>query len=669
MNTSKSTPQKNGGPARSLLLYGVVFLLMALLDANRFAAFLERVGIDFPPAAVAGQVIRGVADVSGLAFVSQTEEALVTHFISDEKVGAKSVSSKPEALPPVASSQTILPSSKEDAVVIPVPLSPNISRTEETETPPIERAEVTERQEIRKEGETNTPPAFRKPRILLIGDSMMMEGFGPVLQRTLRKRTDIEVIREGKYSTGLSRMDYFDWPDHLEALVYKKDPDIIVICMGANDPQDIIESGKKRHHADSAAWGDIYQARAERLLSVGTARGANVIWVGLPIMSKQPYASRIVKLTKRQEAACRKFPLARFVDSMSVLTDKKGNYTTFLKDENGKHIRLRYKDMVHVTEEGGKLLTANLLPFIEKSLRSGQWRARTATASTVRSEAEVPVPEQQNAQKEPSPSSAPAHPDRAEAVLPNSQLIHLRSVFRGKDVPCRVYLPAHIRPSERFPVLYVLHGVLDTGVVWNKEAETLFSRLATEYGLVLVAPFCEPKGWYVDSPLQKSNQIERFIMAELIPFIERKLPVQTKRGIMGISMGGHGALELALRHPGVFTSASSLSGVVDITRHPTQWKIRELLGPLQQNRPLWESYSALYLLHRLPPAQAPTMLISVGSKDSLVIRENRDFRDRLRERGFVYQYQESPGTHDWGYWLAELPRHAAFHAARLHDSR
>lgn len=56
----------------------------------------------------------------------------------------------------------------------------------------------------------------RKPLVLLVGDSMMMEGFGPVLQRTLRKRPDLDVVREGKYSTGLSRQDYFVWPAQLE---------------------------------------------------------------------------------------------------------------------------------------------------------------------------------------------------------------------------------------------------------------------------------------------------------------------------------------------------------------------------------------------------------------------------------------------------------------------
>ena len=115
--------------------------------------------------------------------------------------------------------------------------------------------------------------------MLLVGDSMMMEGFGPVLQRTLRKRPDLDVVREGKYSTGLSRQDYFDWPAQLEKLVGKYNPDMVVICMGANDPQDIIDETRKRHHADSESWKTIYRSRAERLLAVATAKGAKAVSV------------------------------------------------------------------------------------------------------------------------------------------------------------------------------------------------------------------------------------------------------------------------------------------------------------------------------------------------------------------------------------------------------
>ena len=159
--------------------------------------------------------------------------------------------------------------------------------------------------------------------------------------------------------------------------------------------------------------------------------------------------------------------------------------------------------------------------------------------------------------------------------------------------------------------------------------------------------------------------MESFIVRELLPFVEAHFPVLPKRGIMGMSMGGHGAFALALRHPGLFASVSSMSGVLDITRHAGQWKIRDVLGPLASHRPLWESYSARFLLARTQPAAAPAMLITVGQEDAAVVPENRAFRDALRKGGFNYQYRESAGRHDWAYWREEIPLHIAFHAGIL----
>ena len=83
-----------------------------------------------------------------------------------------------------------------------------------------------------------------------------------------------------------------------------------------------------------------------------------------------------------------------------------------------------------------------------------------------------------------------------------------------------------------------------------------------------------------------------------MPYVERAFPVLPKRGVMGMSMGGHGSFVLALRHPGSFASVSSMSGVMDITRHPDQWKIRDVLGPMNANKALWQSYSAEDLMKR-----------------------------------------------------------------------
>lgn len=448
--------------------------------------------------------------------------------------------------------------------------------------------------------ETGVPPppvhaeTERKPLVLLVGDSMMMEGFGPVLQRTLRKRPDLEVVREGKYSTGLSRQDYFDWPAQLEQLVAKYNPDMVVICMGANDPQDIIDENRKRHHADSESWKTIYRSRAERLLAVATAKGAKAVWVGLPVMGKEPYSTRVRRLSELQKEACETYHAA-FVDTVKVLADAQGNYTTFKVDDKGRHVRLRYKDMVHVTEDGGAMLSAAVEPVVEKELLLGKNKA-----------AERPVPQalpSSPSSSSPLPAKSPL-PAVAEASAEQGGIpFTVDSVFRGGKVPCYAFLPADRKPGEQFPVVYLLHGAFEDAGVWNTRAGALLSKLATRERLVFIAPSCGRTGWYADSPYLKKSRIESFFARELMPYVERAFPVLPKRGVMGMSMGGHGSFVLALRHPGTFASVSSMSGVMDITRHPDQWKIRDVLGPMNANKALWQSYSAEELLKRSKAAR------------------------------------------------------------------
>ena len=261
---------------RACAVYALAFVLMLFLDAPRFSSFLDRAGIDFPPAAVVGQTVKGVAEAPGLAAFSEAETRLVTAFNTDKTLGTvegPSVAAAPSTAPQRPVADALADFSREAA-------SPAQPEPPVEEVPASVPPAAVPEQAVRTPGaqpETGMPPppvraeTERKPLVLLVGDSMMMEGFGPVLQRTLRKRPDLDVVREGKYSTGLSRQDYFDWPAQLEKLVEKYNPDMVVICMGANDPQDIIDENRKRHHADSESWKTIYRSRAERLLAVATA--------------------------------------------------------------------------------------------------------------------------------------------------------------------------------------------------------------------------------------------------------------------------------------------------------------------------------------------------------------------------------------------------------------
>ena len=94
------------------------------------------------------------------------------------------------------------------------------------------------------------PDYGRKKRVLLVGDSMMMEGLGPTLHHRLRKRDNLDVHREGKYSSGLSRPDFYNWFENLPIMLEEYQPDLLIMSLGANDTQDIVID--KKRYADKA---------------------------------------------------------------------------------------------------------------------------------------------------------------------------------------------------------------------------------------------------------------------------------------------------------------------------------------------------------------------------------------------------------------------------------
>ncbi len=202
-------------------------------------------------------------------------------------------------------------------------------------------------------------------RILVLGDSFIMEGFGPTLQKTLMTYQDVDVIREGKYSTGLVRQDVFNWPEKARELVQRLHPDVVCICLGANDPQDIIGKDKKRHIAGTDSWQELYYGRVKEMLASASSTNARVVWIGLPVMGKEKYEKRIRLLSSLQQRACDEDERCTFISTEESLKDEHGNYTTFIKDGANRHVRIRSKDKIHVTREGGKKMVESILPQLE----------------------------------------------------------------------------------------------------------------------------------------------------------------------------------------------------------------------------------------------------------------------------------------------------------------
>lgn len=264
-----------------------------------------------------------------------------------------------------------------------------------------------------------------------------------------------------------------------------------------------------------------------------------------------------------------------------------------------------------------------------------------------------------------------AFPATAESDSP-LRTIDLQSAALAREVKIHVLVPSDPAPDERFPTLYVLHGAMGGSGDWVQEGprRAFVLEMAAAHRAILVFPEGTPFGWYVDSPVDANSQVETHFVRELIPAIDALFPTRTDRhhrGIMGLSMGGHGAITLAAKHPDLFGSASSMSGILDLTAHPKSWQIPQRLGSLDDNRALWEANSALQLAPRFRDADV-RLLADCGIDDTLerqtgALEDGRAFHERLIELDIPHQWHEHAGGHTWTYWLERLPEHLEFHAA------
>ena len=166
--------------------------------------------------------------------------------------------------------------------------------------------------------------------------------------------------------------------------------------------------------------------------------------------------------------------------------------------------------------------------------------------------------------------------------------IEVMSVKMGRTIKNTVVLPAQYtekkNPIRFFPVVYLLHGAQGSYRDWPKKAD--LRSLASQYGVIIVCPDGQDS-WYFDSPIDPKFQFETYVVYELRNYIEthyRTLNHSKYRAITGLSMGGHGALWLAWRHPDIYGSCGSMEGGVDIYNFPNRWKVNERLGEFESNK-------------------------------------------------------------------------------------
>ena len=238
-----------------------------------------------------------------------------------------------------------------------------------------------------------------------------------------------------------------------------------------------------------------------------------------------------------------------------------------------------------------------------------------------------------------------------------------------KTLKAAISFPSGYENGEsRYPVVYLLHGGSGAFSDWHQKVteKGIVNQMAEEHKVLIVTPGVGPASYYYDSPLLDTVRYETYMIQELIPFIDknyRTLAQKESRAITGLSMGGHGAITLAAKHPTLFIAAGSMSGVMNIDTD--LWKVGEdfrslrkkgqieMLGPINYQGPLFNPYTAVGLVDQLK-SQKVSLIIDCGVDDFL-IETNRQMHSLLMEKKVAHEYIERPGAHTWNYWTEALP--------------
>lgn len=228
--------------------------------------------------------------------------------------------------------------------------------------------------------------------------------------------------------------------------------------------------------------------------------------------------------------------------------------------------------------------------------------------------------------------------------------ISVHATKMNKEVKAVVILPDCYNEKKSYPVVYILHGYSDNYAKWVNTVPTI-KQLATEHQTIIVCPDGGFSSWYFDSPRDSTYQYESYIIRDLVPFIDSEystLADKKARAITGHSMGGHGALYLAIRNKEVFGNAGSMSGGVDLHASTRKYDIAKRIGNAEEYPEEWNNRSVVNMVDSLKSGEL-NLYIDCGVND-FFYEINSTLHRKLVSLKIAHDYTERPGIHNWDYW-------------------
>ena len=256
------------------------------------------------------------------------------------------------------------------------------------------------------------------------------------------------------------------------------------------------------------------------------------------------------------------------------------------------------------------------------------------------------------------------------------------STASGTDMTFSIFLPPQAECGGKLPIVWYLSGLTCTHANVTEKGE--YRAACAELGLIFVAPDTSPRGddvpdaegydfgkgagFYVDAtekPWSRNYRMWTYVTEELPGLLAAEFPVDTARqAITGHSMGGHGALTVALNFPDRFRSVSAFAPIVAPSQVP--WGQKALTGYLGEDRSPWRKHDAVALIEG--GARLPDLLVDVGDADPFIEKELRPelLEQACATAGIPLKLRIQPGyDHSYYFISTFMADHLRWHAERL----
>ena len=288
---------------------------------------------------------------------------------------------------------------------------------------------------------------------------------------------------------------------------------------------------------------------------------------------------------------------------------------------------------------------------------------------------------------------------------------HFHTGALGVDKDVVIYLPRgyDAQPAKHWPVFYYLHGLGGNETDWVQNGK--LDAAADQLGLAAIVVMPDgDDGFYIDSPSKvdydqcmkdgtglfipaqqphdatcvHARSYETYLARDVVGWVDahyRTIPRRDGRAIAGLSMGGFGAMELALRHPDEFAAAASHSGAIamlfrgprpfapgktELLTNMSEWGaavgpigvwVRGLFGP---DLATWKAHDVVELAGKLAPGKL-ALYFDCGTEDDFGLHDNVQYvHEALTARHVEHEFFLGPGKHDFAFWTARVPKSLAF---------